>query len=261
MATLFRQTGPRLFVDRNLLGRNDTQKLTWTPEIRMLDKNERLPGLDPETKLSMGWPFPSTFSPERVWPPMDPLRPTESQKRIANTGNVGYRKSHALIPPYKTGFRTVPPELVDWRSTFYGDPFEELPYMNEKLYYAHPDYSLAGLLYTPKEWLAMQQNVPRSIEESSIGVTISPKVDAWMRWKNTHYIRNWRWTGTKWLALLCAVMFALYFQRGYSRHREAHMRQARQWWDGAYPGTWKYGSWREITKGRSMHGGGWFIVM
>jgi len=250
-----------LFVDRGLLGREGGQKLAWTPEIRMLDKNERLPGIDPTTKLQFGWPFPSTYSPERVWPPMDPLNPTESQKRIANTGNVGYQISHQLIPPYKTGFRTIPPELVDWRSTFYGDPFEELPYMNEKLYYAHPDYSLAGLLYTPKEWLAMQQNVPRSIEESQIGTTVSPKVDAWMRFKNNGYIRNWRWTGTKWFTVILGLMGAMWFAKAQQIHREAYMRQSRQWWDGAYPGTWKYGSWRELTRFRSMHGGDLFIVM
>jgi len=235
---LFAPTRKRLWWDLWNTHKNMASKFTWTPEIRLLDKDERLPEIDPGQKmmegLQQGWRSMKgiTMSPEKHWPPMDPLRPTAEQKRIANTGNVMYMSSSKFIPPYKIGFRIVPPELVDWRATFYGDQLEEMPYFNEKAYFSQPDYYNSGMVFTGNEQKGITDSQARNVEDQNTGCYISPKIDAWCKYDLNKQFRNLRWSGQRHYWCVLGYGGLCYLGCKYTwRTVETKQRKHKEWWD------------------------------
>lgn len=248
--------------------RNQSIRTSWAPETRLLDKDERLPEVDPGYKINFtaqhlgpGIWFRQTVSPDKFWPPMDPLRPTAEQKRISNSGNTGWFMSSHYIPPYKLGFRTIPPELVDWRTTMYGNMLEEFPYVNEKTYFSTPDYYNAGMIHTANECKAQMDASARTIEDSNVGPFVSPKVDAWYKFENNAGWRNWRSSAsTMWSYSMTWLLGGYLFGKYENRTRECAYRKNRSWWDGAYASTWKYASWRQYGLFRGLSGGNMFYI-
>ena len=187
---------------------------------------------------------------------MDPMNPTKEQRRVANT--VQYRMPDRFTSPHHMGFRTIPPELIDWRTTQYGDFLQELPTLNEKTTYSFPDYTLAGLLYTASETKALSDSVPQTVEETPFGRLESPKHAAWNKFNGAAALKNLRTTPTHWLLIFIWVFISYKITQVFFRQYEAAMRQQRIWWDGANAGTWKYAGTRTQYWGQALSGG-WVI--
>ena len=201
---MLKRTVPALWVnDATKFGNNHGSYLNWTPEIRMLDKDERLPAVSPSAKAYTHVKLSMDAS--MTFPPMDPLNPTWEQRRADNTNVNQYPRTHMMKNASRTGFRTLPPELIDWRSTMYGTLFEELPYLNEKTTYASPDYALAGLVRTKDEELATNSNIPKKVEDGSFGRAINPKVDYYARYQANRKDRRADWPVMKALQLLFVI--------------------------------------------------------
>eukprot|EP01063_Lacrimia_lanifica_P021180 TRINITY_DN28451_c0_g1_i1.p2 TRINITY_DN28451_c0_g1~~TRINITY_DN28451_c0_g1_i1.p2 ORF type:complete len:261 (+),score=85.94 TRINITY_DN28451_c0_g1_i1:90-872(+) len=229
-------------------------KFQWGPDIRMLDKDEKIPEATLQAKMNLQLQMSATY--QTQFPHMDPLNPTYEQKRASNTAGPGaflfgdyWRAQHHY------GFRSVPKEMVDWRSTMYGDNTEELPYMNERLAFAHPDYTLAGLVYNKEEQIRIADTVPRTVDKASFAALQSPKVDHWVRWIASRDDRERKLSWTKYFILFLMWSAGAIVTRFMFRHWETMRRRERSWWDGSNAGTWKYGSQRAQYFGQAMSGG------
>eukprot|EP00754_Rhynchopus_humris_P046580 Rhum_TRINITY_DN612_c0_g1::Rhum_TRINITY_DN612_c0_g1_i1::g.1970::m.1970 len=251
---MLKRTVPALWVnDASKFGNHHGSYLNWTPEIRMLDKDERLPAVSPAAKahqhLKLNMDAAFTF------PPMDPLNPTWEQRRADNTSVNQYSRTHLMKNASRTGFRTIPPELIDWRSTLYGTLLEELPYLNEKTTYSSPDYALAGLVRTKDEELASNSNVPKKVEDGSFGRALNPKIDYYSRYQANRKDRRADWPFMKALQLVLVVLVLGKLGSIGMRQEEVYARRFTKWWDGANPGTWKYGGLRSQYMVQSLAGG------
>ncbi|KAJ9469238.1 hypothetical protein DIPPA_02327 [Diplonema papillatum] len=250
---VIRKAGARTFLDEQKFMPTSTSRTTWTPEIRMLDKDEKLPEVTLETKMRDD--FRLRPHPFMVFPPMDPLNPTWEQRRSNNT-NVGtHHYGDRLIPQHHMGFRTIPPELIDWRTTMYGDLFEELPHYNKKVTYSMPDYTLAGLLNSPEEDIRFADTVPRTVEETPFARPLNPKLDHWQRWLASRNDRGRVWNATRFMVFFTCFMMIFWWSNMLFQHFEHMRRQGRTWWEGANAGTWKYGGMRANHIGQFMTGG------
>eukprot|EP00755_Sulcionema_specki_P008258 Sspe_Gene.40454::Locus_19536_Transcript_1_1_Confidence_1.000_Length_888::g.40454::m.40454 len=252
-----RRTSAKHLFDPNFYHRFGTSKFTWSPEIRMFGKDEALPQEDYGTRV---WEERKGYNGSNLstWPMVDPVNPTKEQQRTLDT-MTSSQFGNVLQPPYKMGFRTVPPELIDWRTTFYGDLFEELPYANEKMSYSCPDYTLAGLLYTGQEWKAFVDSTPKNVEDSAFAQSVSPKADTWMRIMNSMHLRNLRMTWSRAFCVLLTVFVAHLIHKGSMRAWEVQQRNSAMWWDGRYSGTYRYGGFRQKYVGwQAITGGNMF---
>eukprot|EP01060_Flectonema_neradi_P003576 TRINITY_DN12314_c5_g1_i1.p1 TRINITY_DN12314_c5_g1~~TRINITY_DN12314_c5_g1_i1.p1 ORF type:complete len:259 (+),score=23.20 TRINITY_DN12314_c5_g1_i1:40-816(+) len=233
-----------------------TSKLKWKPEIRMLDKDEKLPELPMEQVIFENNFAITSYREGCMWPPMDPLNPTKEQRRTANTMQMRMPDRH--VSPHHMGFRTIPPELIDWRTTSYGDGFQELPTMNEKMTYSFPDYTLAGLVYTAQEQKAISDSVAQTVEQSPFAALESPKHANWFKFHNFQKEKNHRNTATFFLGLLISSFIMYKVTQAGFRHQEVMYRRQVFWWDGANAGSWKFAGKRSYYFGQALTGG-WVI--
>eukprot|EP01061_Rhynchopus_euleeides_P035048 TRINITY_DN59090_c0_g1_i1.p1 TRINITY_DN59090_c0_g1~~TRINITY_DN59090_c0_g1_i1.p1 ORF type:complete len:260 (+),score=48.24 TRINITY_DN59090_c0_g1_i1:71-850(+) len=251
---MLRRTVTRHWVDPLRNDNSTASYLAWTPEIRMLDKDERL--VEPTLGAKQRVAGTTMITPSINYPPMDPLNPTWEQRRAVNTNVNLYPVVDHTKSTVDVGFRTIPEELIDWRSTTYGEGFEELPYINEKTAYTMPDYTVAGLLRNKDEELVYNDNVPRTAETGTFGRPLNPKIVAFNVFNQTTYERNNRHGSLRRLLHITMFMFLAYKLTNMDmRYNELRARRTFKWWDGGNAGTWKYGGAREIYKGHALSGG------
>ena len=176
------------FVDSMRNNEMSGSYLTWRPEIRMLDKDERL--VEPELSAKMREHVTLTPGPTLNFPPYDPLNPTWEQRRASNTNVNDTLYVSQNKGAWETGFRTIPDEMIDWRTTTYGCGLDSLPFVNEKLSYQMPDYVNAGCVEHKDESIAASDNTPRTAETGDFGRPLNPKFFQWYTFVGAFQERN-----------------------------------------------------------------------